>query len=100
MNVKIKGPAVAQLQRRFLDTWAAQHGRTLPGRNWFSAIKPEGAHPARVISSGPPDARSAIYLALLSAIEHAERTVHITMAYFVPDAQTIGALKGQLVGVN
>jgi cardiolipin synthase A/B len=47
----------------------------------------------RVVSSGPAEPTPAIYLALISAITHAEKTVHITMAYFVPDAQTIDALK-------
>ena len=93
VNVQVEGPAVAQLQRRFLDTWAAQRGETLAERKWFPLLKAQGSHPVRVVSSGPTEPMPAIYLALLSAIEHAEKTVHITMAYFVPDAQTIEALK-------
>jgi cardiolipin synthase len=94
VNVRLEGPAVAELQRIFLATWAAQAGTPLPQRNWFPSIKPQGGgHPVRVVSSGPEDAAPAIYIALVSAIEHAEKTIHITMAYFVPDAQTIEALK-------
>jgi cardiolipin synthase len=46
-----------------------------------------------VVASGPGDPAPAIYLALLSAIRHAEKAVYITMAYFVPDPQTVDALK-------
>ena len=93
-NVRIEGPAVGQLQRMFLDTWAAQGGEALPAKAWFPAVKPQGQHPVRIIASGPRDGVPAIYVALVSAIAHAEKSVHITMAYFVPDPQMIDALKG------
>jgi cardiolipin synthase len=92
-NVRIQGPAVEQLQRLFLDTWIAQEGEVLPARNWYPGVKREGDLPVRVIASGPDDAVPSIYVALLSAIAHAEKSVHITMAYFVPDPQTIDLLK-------
>ncbi|MGZ9079850.1 MAG: phospholipase D-like domain-containing protein [Burkholderiales bacterium] len=93
VNVRIEGPAVEQLQRIFLETWAQQGGDPIAERNWFPAQKRQGKHPVRVVASGPEDALPSIYLALLSAIAHAEKTVHITMAYFVPDPQTIDSLK-------
>jgi cardiolipin synthase len=93
VNVRVDGPAVAELQQLFLDTWAAHDGPALAERNWFPAMKRQGSHPIRVVSSGPEDRAPAIYLALLSAIAQADKTVHITMAYFVPDGQTIEALK-------
>ncbi|HEV7392894.1 MAG TPA: phospholipase D-like domain-containing protein, partial [Burkholderiales bacterium] len=73
--------------------WEAQGGETLPQKNWFPVGKREGDHPVRIIASGPGDAVPSIYVALLSAIAHAEKSVHITMAYFVPDPQTIDLLK-------
>jgi cardiolipin synthase len=92
-NIGLQGPAVEQLQRLFLDTWSAQGGEALPQKNWFPGAKREGDHPVRIIASGPGDPVPAIYVALLSAIIHAEKSVHITMAYFVPDPQTIDVLK-------
>jgi cardiolipin synthase len=91
--VRIEGPAVEQLQRLFLDTWSKQGGRPLPEREWFPTLKREGYHPIRIVGSGPGEAVPAIYVALLSAITYATKSVHITMAYFVPDPQTIKALK-------
>jgi cardiolipin synthase len=92
-NVRLQGPAVGQLQQLFLETWALQKGPPLAEREWFPAGTRQGDHPARIIASGPGDQVPAIYVALLSAIAYAEKSVHITMAYFVPDPQTIKALK-------
>jgi cardiolipin synthase A/B len=91
-NVRIEGPAIAQLQKLFLDTWSKQQGEPLPDRQWFPKMQPAGKHPVRTLASGPDDAAPAIYVSLLSAITYAEKTVHITMAYFVPDEQTMEAL--------
>lgn len=93
INVRLEGPVVADLQRLFLQTWQKQRGKPLPARNWFPDVKPVGKHPARVIASSPDDAVPAIYVSLVSAINNATRTVHITMAYFAPDPQTLKALK-------
>ncbi|HYC45155.1 MAG TPA: phospholipase D-like domain-containing protein [Burkholderiales bacterium] len=92
-NVRIEGPGVAQLQRIFLDTWASQKGPALPQKDWFPALARAGDHPVRIIASGPGDSGPAIYVSVLSAIAYAQASIHITMAYFVPDAQTIEALK-------
>lgn len=91
-NVRMEGPAVAQLQRLFLETWAKQGGQALAERDWYPKLKPQGTHPVRIVASARGDAGPAIYVALLSAIAHAEKSVHITMAYFVPDRQTVETL--------
>jgi cardiolipin synthase A/B len=94
-NVRIEGPAVEQLQQLFLDTWAKQKGPTLAQRDWFpAAASPKGEHPVRIVASGPGDEVPSIYIALLTAMAYADKSIHITMAYFVPDPQTLGALKG------
>jgi cardiolipin synthase A/B len=92
-NVRIEGPAVEQLQRLFMETWQKQGGPALEERNWFPQQKRQGSHPVRIIASGPDDQVPAIYVALLNAIASAEKSAHITMAYFVPDPQTIEVLK-------
>jgi cardiolipin synthase A/B len=91
-NVRIAGPAVAGLQELFLASWDKQKGEPLPPRNWFPQLKPQGKHLVRVIGSSPDDAAAATYLTLVSAIAHAERFVHLTMAYFVPDRQMLDVL--------
>jgi cardiolipin synthase len=92
-NVRLEGPVVPQLQRIFLESWAAQNGPELPQQAWYPQPARSGEHPVRIVASGPGDAAPAIYLSFLSAVAHAEKTVHVTMAYFVPDEQTIEAIK-------
>jgi cardiolipin synthase len=91
-HVRIEGPVVAQFQKLFLETWKRQSGEPLPERNWFPEVAPAGNEIVRAIGSTPDDETSLIYLTLMSAIAHAERNVHITMAYFAPDEQLLEAL--------
>ena len=91
-NVRIAGPAVAGLQKLFLAMWKRQGGAPLPERNWFPTMKPQGDQLVRIIDSGPDDALPAIYATYIAAIRYAQKTVHLTMAYFVPDPQTLEAL--------
>jgi cardiolipin synthase len=92
-NVRLAGPAVAGLQKLFLATWRQQRGPELPERNWFPSMKPRGDQLVRIIDSGPSDGLPAIYATYIAAIRYAEKTVHLTMAYFVPDPQTLDTLK-------
>lgn len=91
-HLQIDGPAVSEFQRLFLETWAKQCGTSLPQRNFFPRIPVTGDKIIRVIGSGPDDALNLTYVVLLSAIAHAKKSVYITMAYFVPDPQTIEVL--------
>lgn len=93
-HLQIEGPVVADFQKLFMDTWARQKGATLAAKNYFPELKAQGNEIVRVIGStpGPGAMRSVIYLTLLSAINHAESTVHLTIAYFAPDPQLLKAL--------
>jgi len=91
-HIRIEGPVVADFQRLFLDTWARQKGEPLPARNYFPQLPARGDEIVRAIGSTSEDARSQIYLTLMSAITHAEQQVHLTIAYFAPDPQLRKAL--------
>jgi cardiolipin synthase len=92
-NVRIAGPAVAELQREFLETIKKYRKEPIEQRNWFPEIKPQGKHPVRVIASSPDDTIPAIFVTMVSAIRNAARSVYLTAAYFSPDPQTLDALK-------
>ena len=47
----------------------------------------------RTLGSSPRDEINLIYVELHSAMMHAESSIHLTAAYFVPDRQTITALQ-------
>jgi cardiolipin synthase len=91
-HLQIEGPVVAEFQELFMDTWARQKGEPLAERNYFPELKAEGKEIVRAIGSTPADPESLIYLTLMSAISHAESTVHLTIAYFAPDPQLLKAL--------
>ncbi|NDP47016.1 MAG: cardiolipin synthase [Sulfuriferula multivorans] len=93
-QLQIEGPVVAELQRYFMATWAEQKGTPLAKRNYFPKLTQQGGEIVRAIASVPDMPDNPIYLTLLSAIGHAEQTIHLTNAYFVPDPQLIEALTG------
>lgn len=91
-DVQIEGPAVAEFQKLFLDTWQDQKGPKLAERNYFPAPKQEGQALVRVLGSTPGEANRLTFIMYVAAITFAENSLHMTNAYFVPDHQTVGAL--------
>jgi cardiolipin synthase len=90
-HIKIEGPAVAALQWAFLDAWASQKSPDLPDSNFFPPLIEAGDKLVRVLAS-EPGGDHEIFKAYILAIQEAKQTVHITSAYFVPDAQILQAL--------
>jgi cardiolipin synthase A/B len=90
-HIKIEGPAVAALQLAFLDNWASQKSPALAASNFFPTQKNAGNKLVRVLAS-EPGGDYEIYKAYILAIQEAKKTIHITSAYFVPDAQILQAL--------
>jgi cardiolipin synthase len=92
IHLQIEGPVVAEFQKLFLDTWSKQQGVPLNQRNYFPQLASQGEEIVRAIGNTANDPQSPIYLTLMSAITHAEREVHLTIAYFAPDKQLLQAL--------
>ena len=102
-DLKIEGPVVSELQKLFMETWAKQHGKPLLKKDYFPRLIAQGKDIVRAIGSAPDDSYSLIYLTLISAIGNAEKDIHLTNAYFVPDPQLLKALSdaaGRGVDVN
>ena len=91
-DLQIEGPVVAEFQKLFLQTWDKQKGPALAVKNYFPKLTAQGKDIVRAIGSTPDDPYSLIYLTLISAIGNAEKFVHLTNAYFVPDPQLLKAL--------
>ncbi len=91
-DVMIEGPAVAEFQKLLLDMWQRQKGTAPPDRNFFPKPKTEGKTLVRVVGSSPGESHRLTYVLYLSAITFAENTLHLTIAYFVPDEETVKAL--------
>ena len=91
-HIQIEGPVVAEFQKLFVQTWARQKGEPLAAKDYFPKLTTQGDEIVRAIGSTPADPDSLIYLTLMSAISHAEREAHLTIAYFAPDPQLLKAL--------
>src|SRR4030067_1974652 len=90
-DVQIEGPAVAEFQKLFLDTWQKQNGPKLSERNYFPDLKEEGNAMVRVVGSTTGQSNTITVIVYVSAITFAEHSVHLTNAYFIPDDQIIDA---------
>lgn len=91
-DIQIEGPAVAEFQKLFLDTWQKQKGPALGKRNFFPPIKEKGKDMVQVIASASGEENRTTFIMYVSAISFAANSIHLTNAYFAPDEETIKAL--------
>jgi cardiolipin synthase len=90
-DVQIEGPAVAEFQKLFLDTWHKQKGVKLSEQGYFPTPKEEGNALVRVVGSTPGQNNRLTFVVYVSAITFAEHLIHLTNAYFIPDDQILNA---------
>jgi cardiolipin synthase len=91
-DIQIEGPAVAEFQKLFLDTWLKQKGAKLSERNYFPHLKEKGNALVRVVGSAPGETNRIPFIMYVSAIAFAEYSIHMTNSYFIPDGQVAKAL--------
>ncbi len=90
-DLQIEGPAVAEFQKLFLETWARAKGPEST-RNYFPPLKQEGDDLMQVIGSTPGRMNRITYMMYVSAFTYAENIIHLTTPYLVPDEQMMKAL--------
>lgn len=91
-DVQIEGPAVAEFQRLFLDTWQKQKGPDISEGKFFPPLKEIGTALVRVVGSTPGEDNRITFVVYVSAFTFAEHSIHLTNAYFIPDDQILNAL--------
>jgi cardiolipin synthase len=92
-DIQIEGPAVAEIQKLFLDTWQKQKGPDLSERNsYFPELNEAGNTLVRVVGSTPGEINRIPFIMYVSAITFAEHSIHMTNSYFIPDDQILKAL--------
>jgi cardiolipin synthase A/B len=91
-HIALRGTASKQLESLFRETWSrAKCSGELPA---LSAQAVRGGDTlVQIVASTPDDDKNVIYATLLSVITYAQRSIDITMAYFVPDDALEGALR-------
>ncbi|MDI6743217.1 MAG: cardiolipin synthase [Smithella sp.] len=90
-DIQIEGPAVAEFQKLFLDTWSKQDGPELSKPNYYPELKEAGNALVRVVGSTPGTDNRITFIVYVAAITFAERSIYLTNAYFVPDKQILKA---------
>jgi cardiolipin synthase len=88
-DVRIEGPAVAEFQKLFLDTWSKQNGPRLSERNYYPRMKEDGNALVRVVGSTPGSDNRITFIVYVAAVTYAEHSIHLTNAYFIPDDQIL-----------
>jgi cardiolipin synthase len=81
------------MQAVFLDNWIKTTGEVLHGADYFPTIEPAGEGRAQVFMSSPEGGAESMHLMYLLAITAAQRSIHLSMAYFVPDELAVRALR-------
>ncbi|MCK9293585.1 MAG: cardiolipin synthase [Desulfobulbaceae bacterium] len=90
-DIQIEGPAVAEVQKLFLETWSKQEGPQLAEDNYLPDQKEYGKALVRVVGSTPGQSNRITFIVYVSAITFAENSIHLTNAYFIPDEQILDA---------
>jgi cardiolipin synthase len=92
-DIQISGPAVVQLEALFADHWRAQHGPPLVEVEQLPPVPgAKGNAVVRFIGSSPEHAVPRYYVALISALRSAEKSITASAAYFVPTKDELNAL--------
>ena len=89
---EIRGPAVAQLQRSFLDNWRELTGTELHGPAYFPEPPPAGPLRAQVTTAAPRDGQANVASSYLLAISAARKSLLIEHSYFSPNPTLLDAL--------
>jgi cardiolipin synthase A/B len=97
-HLRLRGPAVGDLQRVFAEDWDFASGEPLVDLSdqeprYFKAKDAGGPYPVQVIESGPDRDLKAIREMYFAAILKARERVWIASPYFVPDPGMLDALR-------
>lgn len=104
VHFQVTGPAVADLQRVFLDDWHFATGELLDDDVLFPPQEADGTALVRVVADGPELEIRKLERVIMGALSSARDRVLIMTPYFIPDrplitALTIAALRGVRVSL-
>lgn len=93
-HVRIDGPAVAQLQQLFVESWKVAGGATNPDSKVadLAAIPPAGNTLVTIVGNNSESDDRSLYGTYLAAFSCASRRLWITHAYFAPNEDLLNAM--------
>jgi cardiolipin synthase len=93
LHMRVRGPAVWDLQRIFVEDWDFCAGEHLDGPAWFPPLEAVGPEPVQILSGGPDHAVNPIRQAYFAAFVRARHSILLCTPYLVPDGSLRDALK-------
>ena len=91
-QVRIAGPAVAQLQHAFLCDWRYATGDLLAEKQYFPKIEAQGDLPGRILTSGPIGDGPVIMAEFCRILDESKEYVHWESPYFIPTKAVMQSL--------
>ncbi len=99
--LRLRGPAVAGMQRIFMEDWHFASHEILKEEAYFPPLATCGEDLVQVVDSGPEQEMNSIRELYFAAILSARKRLWIASPYFVPDSGMLDALKlARLRGVD
>lgn len=106
-HLKIEGPAINDLEERFLLDWTYSVGEELTDSHKKYMFKSKKINnnlkttPLQIVSSGPDHIQHHIKNTYMKIINNAKESIYIQSPYFVPDDSILDSIKlSSLSGVN
>ena len=101
-HMRIEGAAVHQLQQVFREDWFFACGEELDGERYFPPpTRHEPSEIAQIVAGGPERDARPFHQILFTAINEAERSVHLTTGYFIPtDSLAMALASAALRGIE
>ena len=91
-HFRAEGPVVGQMQAVFSDNWIKTTGAVLHGDEYFPQPEAVAHGRGQMFMSSPTGGAESMHLMYLLAITAASRSIHLSMAYFVPDDLAVRTL--------
>lgn len=95
-HVELEGPAVADLQRQFLEDWHFASGHPaedLLDSELFPPLEAAGEGLVQIVPGGPEAGGRRLAETFFGAIVAAERALTVVTPYFIPDEPIVQALR-------
>jgi cardiolipin synthase len=92
-HIGLHGTAAKHLESLFRETWTKAQCKGTVSPEFKPEAVEAGNKIVQIVASTPDDETNDIYVTLLSVLTYAQKSVDITMAYFVPDDVLENALE-------
>jgi cardiolipin synthase A/B len=91
-HIMIEGPAVADIQFFFMESWYRNGGAVMSSRLYFPELKKTGHKLLMILCTNSRKKVKPVHQSYISAIQNSRNSIYITNAYFIPDARIYRSL--------